>query len=427
MKTSYRIENGDFYINGVKTYEDGDTNDKRIHGLLFNTRFIQGVFDDENPDNIGKYDRFGRTFDAEENTDKLIEALAEWYEAGVRAITVGLQGGGPIFTYDDWSVIHSGCFSEDGKQMNEAYKRRLLKILHACDNLGILVIVSFLYQAQEHLFHDGTAMVEAVRTASTFLEKSGYENIIIEVANEHNVGNFSRHPIINSGEGIASLIKLAREWSGGKFAVGASGGGGFCTQEVIENSDVILVHGNGLRRQEYYDFIRNIQKKEPFKPIVCNEDSQMFSQLEVAYATHTSWGYYNNFTKQEPPSDWGITPGEDEFFARRLKDMISGKVKGGNEFYLQGFEPEYHINGNRYIKLASLYPEEIDHVDFYQDETLLYTSFAEPFMLYSLTTWEQEPYRIPKDAREFTARIYLHDGSVISKTVKLTDLYVNQV
>ena len=423
-KTNYKILGGDFYINGIKTYTDIEGSDEKIHGLLFNTRFIQGIFDDVNPENSGKYDRFGIKFNAEENTERMMAALKDWYEAGVRAITIGLQGGGPIYTYDDWSVIDTGSFSRDGKQLNEAYKNRLLKVLQACDELGMLVIVSFLYQAQEHLFHDGTAIMEAVRTASVFLRDSGYENVIIEVANEHDVGNFNKHPMISSGEGIASLIKLAREWSGNKFAVGSSGGGGICKQEVIENSDVILIHGNGLRRQEMYDFIMSVHEKAPDKPIVCNEDSQMFGQLKVSYATHTSWGYYNDFTKQEPPSDWGITSGEDAFFARRLKNMISGVKMGENEFYLQGFEKDYHIEGKRYVRLSSLYPEQIDYVEFYQDDKLLYTSFAEPFMLYSLTTWNQDPYVIPEEACEFTARIYLHDGNVRQETVKLMDLHI---
>ena len=167
-----------------------------------------------------------------------------------------------------------------------------------------------------------------------------------------------------------------------------------------------------------------VHEKAPDKPIVCNEDSQMFGQLKVSYATHTSWGYYNDFTKQEPPSDWGITSGEDAFFARRLKNMISGVKMGENEFYLQGFEKDYHIEGKRYVRLSSLYPEQIDYVEFYQDDKLLYTSFAEPFMLYSLTTWNQDPYVIPEEACEFTARIYLHDGNVRQETVKLMDLHI---
>ncbi|WP_093988096.1 hypothetical protein [Massiliimalia timonensis] len=416
-KTSYSIKGVDFYINGQKTYTELSKSDPKVHGLLFNARFIQGVFEDKNPQNRGKYDRFGKIFSADDHTDALIQALPSWYKKGIRAITVGLQGGGPIYTYEDWSVIDSGCFSKDGKTIDPGYCERLTRIIKACDELGMLVIVSILYQAQAHLLEDGVALGEAVKTACTFLKGLPYSNIIIEVANEQDVGDFEKHPLISSGEGMGALLRLTREWSGGRFAVGSSGGGGSWKPEIVSNSDVILVHGNGLRRREYYDFIRSIQAYAPDKPIVCNEDSQCFGQLSVSEVTHTSWGYYNNMTKQEPPADWSVTAGEDDFFARRLEQMIYGREEVENEFYLQGFEPDCHIDGRRYIKLASLYPEKINYVEFYENDRLLYTSFDEPFMLYALNTLEQRPYRVSKDAQSFTAVIYLHSGQVVERKV----------
>ena len=62
---------------------------------------------------------------------------------------------------------------------------------------------------------------------------------------------------------------------------------------------VILIHGNGRSRQHYYNMIHTIKSWNLNRPIVCNEDSQAVGQLEVAYNTRTSWGYYNNMTKQE--------------------------------------------------------------------------------------------------------------------------------
>ena len=261
-------------------------------------------------------------------------------------------------------------------------------------------------------------MAEAVRTACGFLGELDCSNVIIEVANEHDVGGFSRHPLFSSGEGMGLLIRLAKEWSGGKFAVGCSGGGGSLHPEVLESSDVILVHGNGLRRQEYCNFIRRIREYQPDKPVVCNEDSQMFSQLSVSRATHTSWGYYNNFTKQEPPADWGVTRGEDAFFARRLEDLILGREETENEFYLQGFEKDSTIDGRRYVRLASLYPEKIDFVEFFEDGRLLDLTFSEPFPLYGLTTWQQKPYLPGPGAGSFTARIHLHTGRTVEKAVR---------
>lgn len=349
--------------------------------------------------------------------------MPAWYEKGLRAITVGLQGGGPIYSYQDWSTIDTGSFSRDGKTMDPGCCRRITRIIQACDQLGMLVIVSFLYQAQAHWFQDGVALCRAIRTACAFLKELPYSNIILEVVNEHDVGGFLRHPVISSGEGMGTLIPLVREWSGNRFAVGCSGGGGSYHREVAAQSDVILIHGNGLRRQAYYDFVRRVQADFPNKPIVCNEDSQCFSQLAVSEATHTSWGYYNNTTKQEPPSPWEITQGDDAFFAQRLEQLIYGKAMRKTGFYLQGFEPDTHIEGRRYIRLASLYPEKIGRVEFYEDDRLLYTAFEEPFLLYALTTWEQKPYIPSKDAKIFTAVIYLHSGEALREQKALAECF----
>ena len=403
-ETKYSIVNDDFFINGLKTYSEISGSDENIHGLLFNARFIQGVFNDVNPANKLMYDRFGKKFDPDTNTNDLIEHLREWYNCGIRAITVGIQGGGPIYTYKDWSTIDTDAFSKDGKEINLDVFNRLMRIIHACDKIGMIVIVSILYQAQAHLFEDGLAIVNAVRTTCRKLAEQPYDNIIIEVANEHDVGEFRQHPIIGSGEGIGTLINLAREWTNGRFAVGSSGGGGSICKEAAKASDVILVHGNDLRREELGRFILKVRSICPNKPIVVNEDSPMFDgALRVAYATHSSWGYYNNATKQEPPTDWSITRGEDEFFAKRLNNMIHGIKDVENEYYLQGFEKDANISGRYYVRLASLYPRRIDRVEFYEDDKLLYTAFDEPFLMYSLTTWEQKPYIPSANAKEFKA------------------------
>lgn len=46
-KTSYTIQENDFLINGKKTYTELEKSNPKVHGLLFNARFIQGVFNDK--------------------------------------------------------------------------------------------------------------------------------------------------------------------------------------------------------------------------------------------------------------------------------------------------------------------------------------------------------------------------------------------
>lgn len=423
-KTSYKIENGNFYINGKLTYDEIQDGNPKVKGLLFNARFINGVFDDANPDHVGKYDRFGRKFDRDRNTEELVRALPAWYKAGLRAITVGLQAGGPIYTFEDWGCIQTNAFSRDGRRLDQNTWSRLVKIIEAADELGMLVIVSLFYQAQiQYLENDG-AILEASKTVCDALKELAYDNIIIEIANEYNILDAHvKDTALIKGKNMAAWIGKVREWTDGRFAVGSSAGGIYADQEVILASDISLVHGNTARRQELHDFVRKVRSWKPEQPVVVNEDSPLFTHLEVAVEDHFSWGYYNNMTKQEPPCDWGITRGEDEYFAQRLSGLIGIiRPEAGNEFYLQGFEPEMTIAGGRYVRVTGRRPELVDRVRFYEDDTLLDVAYAEPFMLYSQATWIQEPYFLSKDAKEFKAEVVLYDGQVVILRHSLANL-----
>ena len=419
-KTTVSLDSEKFLVNGKQTYSEIEGSNPEAHGLLMNARFIQGIFDDKaEPE---RFVIFGHDhWDPEANTDRLIAALPEWYRYGLRAFTVGLQGGGPVLTVDDWSTIDNNPFGPDGTQFDEAYAARLDRLVKAADELGMFVIVSFLYASQGPRLKDGRAVRNAVIGASRLLKEGGYTNIIIEVANEHNLTGFKIHPLVHSDQGIASLIDLAREESGGML-VGSSGAGGYYSREVAEASDVILIHGNGLTRQGYYNMVRAVQGWNLNKPIVCNEDSPCFGQLAVAYQTQTSWGYYNNHTKQDVPPDWGVTRGEDTYFAHRMAQGIGIDVNPlplGEQYYFQGFEPHMKQGDKRWIRLASLYPEKIDYVEYYRNGKLIDIAYDEPFYPGYETTWIQKPVHITFEDKVFTARIFQTNGEVVEKQVEL--------
>lgn len=138
-----------------------------------NARFIQGIYDDKA--DIERYNRFGRIFDSMTNTDELIAALPEWYEVGLRAFTVGFQGGGPCFTLD-LSTISNNPFGADGKRIDPDYLARLAKINDAADELGMIVIVSLFYGMQTHSFDNCDAVEEATKVASRWLKERGDKN-----------------------------------------------------------------------------------------------------------------------------------------------------------------------------------------------------------------------------------------------------------
>jgi hypothetical protein len=416
-QTNLSVKNSDFYINGKLVYDEieGNSNSK---GLLMNSRFIQGIFDDKT--DRSRFNRFNKIFDTDKNTDDFIAALPQWYAYGLRAVTVGMQGGMPVFTIDVKS-IDNNPFGSDGMSFDEAYAKRLDKIIKAADSLKMVVIVNILYWAQALRFKNEEAIVSALTCAAAFLKKKNYTNIIIDIANEYNIETWNDFPIIREPKSMKKLIELVRKESGGML-VGSSGAGGLVDKEVVDASDVVLIHGNGLTRGEYYDFVLKVQEMACHKPILCNEDSPCISRLEIAHLTHTSWGHYDNFTKQEPPCDWSVTKGQDFFFARRMAASLGinlPELPLEEQFYLQGLEPNTKWQKKRWIRLAAEFPEKINYVDFYRNNKFMYRSYDEPYFMYRETTWIQKPWKIRKDDKNWTAEVVLIDGTTVVKSVEV--------
>ena len=145
-KTKLDIDGKLFRINGKQAYSEIDSCPKDYHGMLMNARFIQGIFDDRA--NPRQFERFGiQKWDPEENTNHLIAALPQWYQYGLRAFTVGFQGGGPCYTVD-LKAIDNNPFGMDGKQIDSKWATRMDRVIKAADQIGMIVIVSFFYPAQ---------------------------------------------------------------------------------------------------------------------------------------------------------------------------------------------------------------------------------------------------------------------------------------
>ena len=416
MKTKLSIEGEKFLINGKLVYSEIPGNSADVHGLLMNARFIQGIFDDKADPK--RFARFGwRAWDPRRHTEDLIKALPLWYSYGLRAITVGFQGGMPVFTIDNAS-IDNNPFSEDGTAIDPAYLERMESIFRAADDLGMAVIVSILYQGQINRLQDGLAVRNAIRSACRWLKDQGFSNVIIEVANEYGVGNFRMRPLLSDPESISGLIELAREHSGG-LPVGCSGAGMVMHSEVARASDVILIHGNGAHREQYSRFVKKVKSWNLAKPILCNEDSPCITNLDVAFDTKTSWGYYNNLSKQEPPADWTIANAEDLFFARRMARGLGFPLPSlpeEEQYVLDGLSCRHEYQGTRWVRLSAEYPETINYVDFIQNGNLAGRSYQEPFYLNSEETWIQGGSPTKK-GDTWRALVHLADGRTLEREV----------
>lgn len=412
MKTKLSIIGDKFLINGELTYSEIPTSKEEARGLLMNARFIQGIFDDKNQPE--RYIRFGyETWDPDENTQKLIQALPEWYQYGLRAFTVGFQGGGPCFTIPN-EEIHNSPFSNDGMSIEPIALERMKRIIVAADELGMVVIVSCFYSGQIRHFDNNEAVIAATTLIARWLKKEAFTNVILEIANEMNCSDYIPYSCISTEEGLCELMSIAREESGGVF-VGCSSLGFSYYESIGEASDINIIHGNNITRQHLYKKI--LRAKEVGVPILCNEDSQALSRLGVTFPAQVSWGYYNNLTKQEPPTDWSVLKGEDLFFAYRMAEGIGieiPKLEKEDLYYLQGFEKNITYQGKRWIRLASMYPETIDYVEFYCNEVLTYIVYDDPFLLNYEKTWDQKGVDCVV-GDQWKAVIHLVSGEIITK------------
>jgi hypothetical protein len=296
MKTQLALDGDKFLINNRYTYRGRIWNGRLIEGLLLNSRMIQGIFDDECPETVHnwKYPDTG-VWDPDRNTAEFCAALPEYRKHGLLAVTVGLQGGGSIFTPGTYDHYLMSSFTREG-ELKDAYVRRLKKVLAAADDVGMIVIVNFFYWRQLNRMNGEKAVSKGIENAAGMLLDSGYRNIMIDLLNEVGIGTDS--PIVP--ENIHNFLNVARSQtrSGEHIPLGSSAPGGFMnyTDAWLAAEDVTYPHGNGLETTELSARLRRLKEHEQIRrhprPIVINEDSVFTNSLDAAISEHVSWGFY---------------------------------------------------------------------------------------------------------------------------------------
>ncbi|MCX6320187.1 MAG: hypothetical protein NTX93_00050, partial [Bacteroidia bacterium] len=81
--TVVSIKGDQFFINGKPTYEKRYWKGYKIEGLLLNSRMVQGIFDDLNPETVNNWiypDT--KRWDADRNTNEFILNMDKWHSYG---------------------------------------------------------------------------------------------------------------------------------------------------------------------------------------------------------------------------------------------------------------------------------------------------------------------------------------------------------
>lgn len=321
MKTTIAIDGTKFLINGCPTYAGLSHKGRSIEGLLFNSRMVQAVFDDENPETrkCWAYPDTGR-WDPDRNTDGFCRHLADYRACGLLAVTVGLQGGGSIYTKDVYDNYVCSAFAPDGS-FRRPYFDRLLRIIRAADTLGMVVIVNYFYVKQVARIPDDKVIFDITASTSEWLLKTGYRNIIVDVVNE--TGNRFKRPLFGP-DGVHELIECVKsvKVDGRRLLVGASSGGGkeLPSGKWLASEDFSMPHGNGCTPTELREKLIQLRAQPEYKahprPILINEDGTILDNLEAAVEEYASWGLYSQgygSDYSDLSCNWKLRPRETEF------------------------------------------------------------------------------------------------------------------
>lgn len=328
-KTVVTIKGDQFFINGQPTYSGRTWNGHKIEGLLMNSRVVQATFDDMNSQTVGRwaYKDTGK-WDAERNVREFIAAMPEWRKHGLLAITVNLQGGSPE-GYSKAQPWHNSAIRPEGA-LHPEYMARMKRVIDKADELGMAVILGIFYFGQDERLQDEAAVLRAVDNSVDWVLDRGYRNVLIEVNNEANIRY--DHAVLNPERVHELIVRVKGRIRKGQtplYAGTSYGGGTVPKQNVIEASDFLLMHGNGVKDpKRISEMVRQAREVPGYKPmpILFNEDDhfdfeQPVNNFVAAIDEYASWGYFDPEGYQSPPVNWGLDTDRKKSFFKKLAEI----------------------------------------------------------------------------------------------------------
>lgn len=339
-RTVVSIRGDEFYIDGEPAFPGRYWKGNKVQGLLMNSRMVQGIFDDLNPETR---ERFvypdTKVWDPDRNTREFVEAMGAWHRHGLNCFTINLQGGSPVGYGNQKNWVNS-AYDKDGT-LRADFMGRLEKILNKADELKMVVILGLFYFGQDQNLSDEAAIRNGVRNAVGWLFDKGYRNVLIEVDNECNINQYD-HEILKPSR-VHELIDMVKSMTrhGYRYLVSTSYGGNTVpTPNVVRSSDFILIHGNGVNgyeaMQALIDRTRQVQGYRKM-PVIVNEDDHFDFENDRnnfvgAVEKYVSWGYFDyrkdgeDFSSgfQTVPVDWGISSARKKAFFSKVKEITGG-------------------------------------------------------------------------------------------------------
>ncbi len=276
-----------------------------------NVRMVNATFEDR-----------GRPeFDPDANTDEFLAALSSYAAHGINAFTLCLQGGMPGYE----GAVNS-AFEPDGAVRPE-YLARVERVIRACDEQGLVVILGCYYQRQSKRLRDEQAVRRGIVNVARWIQDRQWTHVLLEIANEYPHRGFV-HEVIRDPRGQAGLIRLARETVPGLLVTASGDGDGRIHPEVAEACDFLTPHWNGTKVEEIPARLAALRRFG--KPIVCNEDDKVGAQavaaLRVTAANGAGYGLILKQHNQTFPFPFAGAEDDPVFYAA-LRELTSPRVE----------------------------------------------------------------------------------------------------
>lgn len=336
--THVSVRGDNFYINGQVTFPGRTWNGTSLEGLLPNSRMVQGVFDDFNPETVDKwkYPDTGK-WNPERNTNEFINAMPVWRKYGLMAFSINFQGGSPE-GYSKSQPWENNAYEPDGT-LRPAYAKRMERIIKQADQLGMVVILGMFYFGQDERLDGTEAVINAVDNVVDWIQQNNFANVLIEVANECNNRKYDQDILKQAN--IGQLIVRIKEKAPELLVSTSFNGNTIPPNKIVAVADYILIHGNGVnnpsRIGEMVEQVRALPSYHPM-PIVFNEDDHFdFDKPEnnfvAALKAHASWGFFDfrmegegfNEGYQSVPVNWGISSERKKAFFNKLHEIFQDK------------------------------------------------------------------------------------------------------
>jgi hypothetical protein len=279
-------------------------------GKLMNLRIAQALFEDEWLTEV--------PFDPERNTARVIEALDVYRKHGILSISVSLQGA--QMQYELRTDIKRtrpaklgpgkgalmSAFRPDGS-LKPRWMARTLKLARELDRRGMVLNLMYFYAHQDEVLENRAAIDRAVVDATDWIIDNKLRNVIIEIANEHDIAAFDHDRYIDLH--IGKLIELARSRFKVKKApyrlpIAASTGGSMRVYErVRDHADITIIHGNNRLPEEKAARVSQLRADMTMPgPILMNEDDngrettpanleKELASCDAVFKNGGSWGY----------------------------------------------------------------------------------------------------------------------------------------